>query len=216
MVSTKPRQRRIIIATRNGRAYFEFATLLKRLKLAHYAALPDREFDSDEVLLTTRGELADLHPGSYLLYEELRGDETEDAFLLISRLFDDREDRLVLGVDPGGITGVACIYRGFPLAFRSFADTQSAVSYLRRLLKLGAVSKVVRIGDGDRRGLQMALTVSALGEGRTSVEIVDESGTSRRRYTNAPHSQKDVMSAFAIARRRGIVLSDSVIASRLR
>lgn len=201
-----------MIATVNGRAYFEFVNLLKRLSMKHTDILPQQLRDVtlgiDTLILTTKSEAEEygITHTKTLLFEELSGDQDYDSLLMVSKLHSDKEDLMVLGVDPGDVTGVACIYRGQAVSFASFYSVADTVSYIEKILSFRSKKKVIRIGSGDRRGRRIASILLTLtsDDRSANIEIVDEAGTSKREAETARSIQKDALAALTIARRRGV------------
>jgi hypothetical protein len=194
-----PLRKSVFIYTANGRAYYNFATLLKRLGIDHTDIVPCLLDSTPSLLLTTRDELPTNYSGVYLLCEELTGDQDIDALTLLSRLYPERADNLTVGVDPGGVTGVAVVYRG-NVAFKTFADIHPVISFVRRILEFHASTKTVRVGTGDRRFVEIASGLGGI-EG-VDLELVDEAGTTRKGGP-AEGGQRDAVAALRIARRRG-------------
>lgn len=219
--------RGIVISTTNGRAYFEFASLLKRLSLPHKDVLPDEATSyRDYLILTTKKELFLINPKFYFLFEEMNGDFEHDAISLLQRLLASRSDYLLLGVDPGGITGIAVIYRGYPVSFHSFPSYYEAIAFIDKMMMLHVKRFTLRIGKGDARGEKIASQAKRIAERiqkqncQIIIEMVDESGTSKREessklrsdmfypYTKSAKAaiQKDALAALGIARRKGTPL----------
>jgi len=223
----------IVIATTDGRAYFEFVNLLKRLSLPHRDLLPGEAFIyRDSLILTTRKELPLISPRAYFLFEEMNGDFEHDAVFLLSRLFQSRNDNLLLGVDPGGMTGIAVLYRGYPVSFHTFSSYFEAIAFIDKMLRLHVNKLILRIGKGDFRGERIASQASKIAETlqkkdsrcQIIIEMVDESGTSKREESTKLKSnafypyvkgfraaiQKDALAALGIARRRGKPFANAV------
>ncbi len=222
--------REIIISTTNGRAYFEFVNLLKSLSLPHKDLLPDEARSyRDSLILTTKGELSLISPRFYFLFEEMNGDFEHDAISLLQRLLASRSDHLLLGVDPGGVTGIAVIYRGYPVSFHSLSSYYEAISFIDKLMMLHVKRFTLRIGKGDARGEKIASQAKRIAERiqkedascQIIIELVDESGTSKRDESSKlrrnmfyPYSktfkaaiQNDALAALGIARRKGTLYS---------
>ncbi len=194
-----PLQKKVVVATVNGRAYFRFTELLTKAGIKFESALPwDEKVMYADLLLTTREELPRNFKGRTLLYEELTDESILDRLLLFSRI--KAEDVLLIGVDPGKNIGVACIYAGFLLWEGTFNDVEDVVSFLHRLLDLPVKYHIVRIGDGlPDMAERIASELSERLEKTDFIEIVDERGTTGGRK----RSEKDVRAAYRIAVRKG-------------
>ncbi|MDG6929575.1 MAG: hypothetical protein JRN29_06025 [Nitrososphaerota archaeon] len=194
----------VVVATTDGRAYYAFVTLLRDMKIQRRDALPWEVGAGAGLLLTTRRERPEWYAGEALLYEDVRDDQTKARYSLISGLYPGAEDEVVVGIDPGGVTGVACLYRGALLAAVSSREQSMVVTLALKVLSLPIARKVVRVGNGDSRGVRLAHAIlSRTGDG-VEVEMVDESGTSRAKA--AGRVSRDIASAMSIARRKGVKL----------
>jgi hypothetical protein len=195
-----------VVATVDGRAYFEFAQLLKGLGIKYVSELPWRVKPSEtRLLLTTAAELPKGYEGDSLLFEDLKRNQVADSAAVVSVLFEKRKDSLLVGLDPGGFTGVSCIYRGFPLLATVCDSLEKAVDTTMLLLRLDSREKLVRIGAGDRaKADYLARAVSSVLPG-VRIELVDEKGTTKEaRGPINDRGRRDATSAFIIARKRGL------------
>ncbi len=199
----RKKQKTITIATVNGRAYYYFVTLLRSLGYQHEDLLPWEVSDDSNLLLTTEREKPHGFKGELLLFEELNGDEVHDKFEIARKIKAGAADVLTIGIDPGGITGVVAIYKGVIIAFRSFDHVGQAVRLVNHTLSLPAKKKVVRIGSGNWRGKDIANLLLQTADKDTTIEMVDEGGTSAMAKSGLP---KDVVAAMSIAKRKGLQL----------
>ena len=196
---------RICVATSRASAYYALVSRLRRADLPFTSMLPDSDFDDCELVLTTAEEAGQFGEKALAL-EEL--DENPGVFKgqVVSRLRE-RDDIVLVGVDPGKRMGLAVFYGQTRLAFSTFDSAGAVYS------KIGAFARgipsrrlLVRVGNGNR--LMAARLVEGLKEEvpEATIEIVDESGTSSGR-SRLKGVQKDQVSAAKIAFRKGEVVS---------
>jgi hypothetical protein len=196
----------VVVATVNGRAYYDFVQLLSVLDLNYSSKLPWQVSEHvTRLLLTTSRELPQGFGGDYVLHEQLTGERVIDSARVLSRLLKSRRDTFVVGLDPGENTGIACLYRGYNLFATSVDSLERALDLVCGVLQVDARDKLVRIGRGDRskayylaRGIRERCAESA------RIEIVDERGTTKT--MRAPihrHGRRDALSALLIAKKPG-------------
>jgi hypothetical protein len=196
----------VVVATVNGRAYYDFVQLLGVLDLRYSSRLPwEVSRGLTRLLLTTAQELPNGYDGDYLLHEQLTRDRILDSARVLSRLLKSRRDTFVVGLDPGENTGIACLYRGYNLFATSVDSLERALDLVCGVLQVEAAEKLVRIGRGDRpkayflaRGIRDRCAESA------RIEMVDERGTTKT--VRAPihrHGRRDAFSALLIAKKPG-------------
>ena len=196
----------VVVATVNGRAYFDFVQLLGVLDLRYASRLPWEVSEGvTRLLLTTGQELPSGYAADYVLHEQLTGDRILDSARVLSRLLKSRRDTFVIGLDPGENTGIACLYRGYNLFATSVDSLERVLDLVCGVLQVEAREKLVRIGRGDRskafylaRGIRERCAESA------RIEMVDERGTTKT--MRAPihrHGRRDAFSALLIAKKPG-------------
>jgi len=197
---------RVVVATVNGRAYFDFVQLLGGLGLPYSSELPWQvEGVETRLLLTTRDEVPADFAADHLLHEELTGSRLLDSAKVLSFLLKSRRDSLVVGLDPGKNTGIACLYRGHNLFATSCDSLERVVDLVCGVLQVESRDRLVRIGKGDRSmAFYLAREIRRRCPQPARIEIVDERGTSKRmRSPIHRHGRRDASSALLIARKQG-------------
>jgi len=194
---------RICVVTTKSKAYYTLVSRLRRAGLPFYSLMPESNSSECGIVLTTADEVASLGRRALAL-EDL--DESPGVFRaqIVSRLVAG-DDAVLVGIDPGKRTGLAVFCGQTSLAFSTFHTVGALYSRVRDFAA-GIPDRrfIVRIGNGN-----MAMA-SRLAEGirrtvpRATVEIVDESGTSARKY-RIKGVQGDQGAAARIAFRRGEV-----------
>jgi len=175
--------------------------MLKMMNLPYTSSSFDSLKDEVKLVLTTEEEQPLIPYHNVLTLREFTTDLELSKLKIYWRLYG--KDLLMIGLDPGKRTGMVAYYGSVPLISNIFHSRREVVNSVSRLLSYPAVKKVIKIGDGDRRGaIELASNLySVVGDGVT-IEIVDETGTSApSRY---PHGfKRDIGSAMMIAFRSG-------------
>lgn len=201
--------RDIKVATDDGSAYYDIVSRLKKTHLRFSSvSVEDARQNSDGLVITTSKEAAQF--GGYVAaIEDLNPNPMIMEGQLLSRMLVESRRTILVGIDPGSRIGVVVFYGGRELgAFTesSVDDCVDAVVAVANLVPHSTLS--VKIGGGAPK-TSKAL-VSELG-GRlpspSSIEVVDESGTSRR--PGIFGATRDQRAAARIAFRKGVRVSSS-------
>lgn len=193
------------MATTDGRAFYTFVSLLKRLRLDFIAKLP-RDLESGDytaLLLTTRGEAPRTWKGSMICYEDLVGDDLLDSALVVSNLARWRKNEVVVGIDPGGAIGVVVFYRGWLISSGIYSSVESIRELVDKLLRINPRYYIIRLGTGHLAVAEKIAgeLVHLLRKG-VVIELVDEAGTTSR-HRSRHKAYRDLRAAIDIAMRRG-------------
>lgn len=204
---------RVAIVTANAKKYYEVVHELKKLGIGFTSHHPrDKLPEKVEVVITTRSEA----PLIKLVNSKAVIRTIEDPLKrTLSRVVSDLQrsvsPELVVGIDPGGIHGIAVILDRVLMDYRVASSVSDVVSYVKEVLKTyEAQRKIVRVGNGNpplKTSIVKALTDERL---NAEVEIVSEKGEAQVpplcRGLRAP---RDVKDAIKIAFRKGVAVSDS-------
>ncbi|MFP3283711.1 MAG: hypothetical protein RXP97_06590 [Nitrososphaeria archaeon] len=187
----------MVVATTDGRAFYELVSLLRRIGVPFSAHLPWEQFQAT-LVLTTRGEMVAEGDRNILYYEDMTGDDVIDSAMILSSASRGREELLV-GVDPGRRIGVVVHYKGILVHEGVYGNPAAVASLLRRLLALRANTRTLKVGFGNP-GMAYAIIREAsdlLGD--YVLELVDERNTTG----GGMRMRRDVEAALRISRRRG-------------
>jgi hypothetical protein len=205
--------RRICVVTADGRSYYTIVSKLRGAQLPFLSLLPADDPRECGLVITTKKEAASFAAPTISL-EEL--DENPDVARgqILARLAEGEQTMLV-GIDPGSRIGTAAFLGETRLASRTFNSKRSAVAWLSRLVeRVPSKHLLVRVGDGEpKTAMWLADSLTSLIP-KATVEMVDESGTSRS--GSARGLRKDQGSAARIAFRRGVSFRKQDRASRSR
>lgn len=193
------------VATAQARPYYIFTRWLRGLG-ADFDVLEPQYIPEygGHIVLTTRPEASHTGRCALLFIDELdRGSAV--ALSLLLRRCGVLGDDLVVGIDPGKRLGLAVSYAGREVETLLFTSEQALVWHVASLLRgIGASSYTIRIGDGEM--ISAAHVCGALMEADLPpfrLELVDESGTSRRSRNFNRSGKRDMMAARAIAGMEG-------------
>jgi hypothetical protein len=200
----------IAVATTSGKAYYLIVSALKRRNLPFISLTPNEEIPIEiRIVITTEKEKTLIKHNRILVYN----DETEPEELINEALRilhgKSEYEKLVIGVDPGEIFGLAVLADGKVIETENCFSVEEAVhkilKFFKDLGKISVSSVSVKVGNGVPaykekllRLLDDALPLSVI------LESVSEEGTDR--YLNKTEHRRglrDIASAIRIAGRNG-------------
>jgi hypothetical protein len=200
----------IAVATVSGKAYYLIVNELQKKNVPFLSILPNEPIPVEiKVVITTEKEKHLINHEKVLVYKD--GTDTEAMINNALQIIHGKEsyEKLVIGVDPGEVLGLAVLADGKVIETEncfSVGETLKKIENILRNLKNTPVTLIsVKIGDGVPsykeellRALDKALPENVV------LESVSEAGTSR--YLNeAKHRRglRDIVSAIRIAGRNG-------------
>lgn len=194
---------KVCIATVDGRAYYTISSRLRRVGMGFLSALPAQVNPVVcQVIITTKKEAGSFR-GNVLAIEDLDEDPIVMKGQVLSRLINNGDRELLLGIDPGSRIGLAAFYAGRELASQTFNSRSALCKVVFELVnKVPNSRSTIKIGNGEpTMSLWLA---SRLRENLSDsvIEIVDEAGTSARN-TKYRGLTKDQSAAARIAFRKG-------------
>ena len=134
--------------------------------------------------------------------EDLHEDPSVFKGQIVSKL-DEGDEIVFVGIDPGKRTGLAVFYGETGLAFNTFDSTDALCSRVGEFVRgLPRSRFVIRIGNGNESMAARLAEALARLLPHSSIEIVDEAGTSIR-TSRMKGVQGDQRAAAKIAFRRG-------------
>ncbi|MEM3577855.1 MAG: hypothetical protein QXX51_05295 [Candidatus Bathyarchaeia archaeon] len=200
----------IAVATTSGKAYYLIVNELKRRNLPFLSLIPNEEIPAEiKIVLTTENERPLIKHENVLVYKE--GTEPEELVNEALRFIHGKEEyeRLVIGVDPGEIFGLAVLADGKVVETENCFSVEETVNkiikFLKNFGKISVASVSVKVGDGVPaykekllESLDDALPPSV------TLESVSEVGTDRYlSRTKHRRGLRDIVSAIRIAGRSG-------------
>jgi hypothetical protein len=202
---------KIVVATVDGRTYYQLVTELQRKRMPFLSLKPwDPVPPHIKAVLTTEKESPQVsHPTTIIFEQHPTPESVVDAATLIVQGKQGYE-KIVVGVDPGKTYGIAILGDNKVLATLTASNVDNASSLVVDSLKrFPAEAKLVRVGNGPPEYTQTLLDLlnGALPEDAL-MEIVSEAGTSKLANKSVNRRVlRDAVSAIKIAGRNGRVLS---------
>ncbi|MER3601813.1 MAG: hypothetical protein C4339_03740 [Nitrososphaerota archaeon] len=200
---------RIAIVTRDGRAYYLAAQLLRELGLRYQSLTPSSLEPEGYVVLTTSRERRAIRKGRVLVLEELLKDRHRARQLLVDSLIGEGEHELIIGLDPGKRIGLVAFYGPFPVEVRVHERPSEIVRTVLSLVRASpARVRRVRVGNGDQeRARRLLAALLPRLKGTAIIELVDERGSNYTHPALASELRRDARAAAAIAFRQGVILA---------
>ncbi len=200
---------KIAVATVSGKAYFLIVDELKRKNATFLSLIPGEPVPIEvKVVITTGKEKPLVNHERILVYEE--GGDPETLVNEALRIVHGKEfyEKIVIGVDPGKVFGLAVLADGKVVETGNCFSVQEVLNKTKNVLKsmnMSAVAISVKIGDGVPAFKDKLLEVldEAL-PSNVTLEIVSEAGTNRY-FSENKHRRglRDIASAIRIAGRVG-------------
>jgi hypothetical protein len=201
---------RIAVVTVSGKAYYLIVNELKKKNLPFLSLTPKQPIPLEiYVVITTEEESSLIKHENVLVYK----DEMEPGLLINEAVQiiqgKKRYERIVIGVDPGEVLGLAVLADGKVIETGncfSPEETSKRIASILKLFKSSPTASVfVKIGDGVPKYRKKLLRVfdNAL-PSNVVLESVSEAGTNRyASETKHRRGLRDIVSAIKIAGRNG-------------
>ena len=201
---------KIAVATVSGKAYYLIVSELKRKNTPFLSLIPKEPIPIEiKVVITTEKEQPQIHHEKVLVYKE--GMEPEALINEALQIIQGKEhyEKIVIGVDPGEIFGLAALVDGKVIETGNCFSVEETLTKIKDILKniekIPATSVSVKVGDGVRSYKEKLLRVldDAL-PSNVMLESVSEAGTDRYlSETKHRRGLRDIVSAIRIAGRNG-------------
>ncbi len=200
----------IVVATVSGKAYYLIVSELKRKNVPFLSLIPKDPIPIEiKVVITTEKEQPQINHEKVLIYKE--GVEPEALINEALQIIQGKEhyEKIVIGVDPGEIFGLAVLADGKVIETENCFSVEETLNKIKNVLrnieKIPTTSVSVKIGDGVRSYKEKLLRVldDAL-PSNVMLESVSEAGTDRYlSETKHRRGLRDIVSAIRIAGRNG-------------
>ncbi|MEM3641496.1 MAG: hypothetical protein QXH37_06215 [Candidatus Bathyarchaeia archaeon] len=201
---------KVAVATVSGKAYYLIVNELKKRNIPFLSLTPTESIPTEiKVVITTEKERHLINHERVLTF---RNRMERDA--LINRalqILDGKEyyEKIVIGVDPGEVFGLAVLADGKVLETENCFSVKETLDKIEKILKnfsdISATYIAVKVGDGIPEYKEKLLQeLDEVLPSNVVLESVSEAGTNR--YINeAKHRRglRDIVSAIRIAGRSG-------------
>ena len=201
---------KIAVATVSGKAYYLIVNELKRKNIPFISLTPNDIIPIEiKVVITTKEEQHLIDHEKFLVYHD--GVEPEALINEALQIIQGKEyyEKIVIGVDPGEVFGVAVLADGKVIETGNCFSVEETLdkikNILRNLEKIPITSVSVKVGDGVPVYNEKLLQVldNAL-PSNVMLESVSEAGTNRYlSETKHRRGLRDIVSAIRIAGRNG-------------
>ena len=195
----------IAIITLNSKAYYEIVKILKTHGFCFCSLTPtDKIPKSINLVITTNAEKHIVSGINHITIEELHNTLTQRC-VLISKLSDVKLDIITIGIDPGYRSGLTVYSYNKQLYSKVCRSTSEIKKIVLEICKYFMYSKkIIKIGIGDKHNsFRLADSIKKFNDKNTSIEIVNEFGTSQQKRKPNKRGFKDIRAAEIIAFRQG-------------
>jgi hypothetical protein len=203
---------KVAVATVQGKAYFLIVNELYRRNILFLSLIPGDSVPAQVRVVVTTAEEAPLveHP-KILTYDPYLEPEVLGSAVVKVLLGKDVYETLVIGVDPGEVTGLAVIADGAVIETENCFSVKETLNSIQNILKTIDDQKssiTVKIGSGVPVYKKLMEALDETLPSEVTLEIVGEAGTNGRAH-GAKHVRglRHIVSAIHIAERAGYVYS---------
>lgn len=201
---------KIAVATVSGKAYYLIVNELKRKNIPFISLTPNDIIPIEiKVVITTKEEQHLIDHEKFLVYHD--GVEPEALINEALQIIQGKEyyEKIVIGVDPGEVFGVAVLADGKVIETGNCFSVEETLDKIKKILrnleKIPITSVSVKVGNGVPAYKENLLRLldNAL-PSNVMLESVSEAGTNRYlSETKHRRGLRDIVSAIRIAGRNG-------------
>jgi hypothetical protein len=203
---------KVAVATVTGKAYFLVVNELKVRNIDFLSIFPGGSVPAEaKVVITTEKEKHLINHEHVLVYDEKTAPNTvvNEAVKILQGK--ESYEKIVVGVDPGEMFGLAVIADGKVNETCNCFSVQEVVNKIKRVIRDFAVLSTVisvKIGNGVPTYKTLLETLDTVLPPEVVLEVVSEAGTDRHIDANMHRrGLRDIVSATRIAGRAGHVYS---------
>ena len=199
---------KVAVATVSGKAYFLIVNKLKERNLPFISLVPGETVPTEvKAVITTEKEKHRVNHEKILVYDS----ETEPDALAneVMKILQGKEvyEKIVIGVDPGEVFGLAVIADGKVNETANCFSIQEILTKISSIVKNVAFSSTavtIKIGSGVPTYKELIETLDAALPPEVALEVVSEAGTNRAlNHNKHRRGLRDIASAIRIAGRAG-------------
>jgi hypothetical protein len=201
---------KVAIATVSGKAYFLIVNGLRERSMAFLSLVPGDPVPAEvKVVITTEREKRLINHERILIYDnETEPDTVVNEALKILQGKESYE-KVVVGIDPGEMFGLAVIADGKVNETKNCFSVQEVLNKIKNIMKGVDVSSTmvsIKIGNGIPAYKDLLETLDDALPPEVILELVSEAGTNRHINENKHRrGLRDIVSAIRIAGRVGYV-----------
>ena len=199
---------KVAVATVSGKAYFLIVNKLKERNIAFISLVPGEPVPTEvKAVITTEKEKQRVNHEKVLVYNsELEPDALANE---VMKVLQGKEvyEKIVLGVDPGEVFGLAVIADGKVNETGNCFSVQEVLNKTKNIIRnvdFSSTAVSIKIGNGVPVYKRLLETLDAALPPEVVLEMVSEAGTNRALKENKHRrGLRDIASAIRIAGRAG-------------
>jgi hypothetical protein len=201
---------KVAVVTVSGKAYFLIVNKLRERDMAFLSLIPGEPVPTEvKAVITTEKEKHLINHEKILVYDS----ETEPGTIVNEalKILQGKEfyEKIVIGIDPGKVFGLAVIADGRVYETENCFSVQEVLNTIRNIMKSVDVSSTVvsiKIGNGVPTYKDLLETLDSALPHEVVLEVVSEAGTNRSLNKNKHRrGLRDIASAICIAGRVGYI-----------
>jgi hypothetical protein len=201
---------KVAIATVQGKAYFLIVNKLKEKNIPFISLVPGETVSTAvKAVITTEQEKNRIRHERILVYDgetELDGVTNELMKILQGK---EAYERIVVGVDPGEVFGLAVIADGKVNETENCFSVQEILKKTKNIIKnvdLSSTAVTIKIGSGVQKYKELIEVFDRALPPAVVLQVVSEAGTNRSlNHNKHRRGLRDIASAIRIAGRAGHV-----------
>ncbi len=199
---------KVVVATVSGKAYFLIVNKLKERNIPFISLVPGETVPTEvKAVITTDKEKHLINHEKILVYNS----ETEPDTVVneVMKILQGKEvyEKIVIGVDPGEVFGLAVIADGKVNETGNCFSIQEALTKISSVIKnvdFSSTAVSIKIGSGVPAYKDLLETLDAALPPEVVLEVVSEAGTNRTlNHNKHRRGLRDIASAIRIAGRAG-------------
>ena len=199
---------KVAVATVSGKAYFLIVNKLKERNITFISLVPGEPVPTEvKAVITTEKEKQRVNHEKVLVYNsELEPDALANE---VMKVLQGKEvyEKIVLGVDPGEVFGLAVIADGKVNETGNCFSVQEVLNKTKNIIRnvdFSSTAVSIKIGNGVPVYKRLLETLDAALPPEVVLEMVSEAGTNRALKENKHRrGLRDIASAIRIAGRAG-------------
>jgi hypothetical protein len=201
---------RVAVATISGKAYFLIVNKLRDRNLDFLSLVPGEPVPTEvKVVITTKKEKHLINHEKILVYDSATEPDTVVNEALKILQGKESYEKIVIGVDPGEVFGLAVIADGRVVETENCFSTQEVSSSISNIVKnvdSPSTAVTIKIGNGVPAYKNLLDVLDYALPSKVVLEVVSEAGTNRPLPDNKHRrGLRDIASAICIAGRVGYI-----------
>jgi hypothetical protein len=197
---------KVAVVTVHGKTYFHIVKLLKENNVPFFSLIPNEPIPTEvRVVITTLKEKGKINFDRILTFT--CEDELDSLIsqVIISLQGKERYEKMVIGVDPGEVTGLIAVADGKAVDEAnclSIRETNNKIKSVIKNVNLSATKVRIKIGNGVPAYKELIETLDRTLPAKVVLEIVNEARTNLP-VSKRSRSVRHIISATRISTRAG-------------